>query len=74
MEQNKNIDQRYIDMVERFKGLPNIRKNNVARLKMIIKFCNWYRQNEEKLTNDEKEYLQSNIYEVKDTEFYVSHV
>ena len=74
MEQSKRIDQKYIDMVERFQAVPNTRKNNVARVKMILKFCHWYNQNEGTLNDEEKEFLQNNIYKIKDTEFYVTHV
>ena len=64
-EQSKNIDQKYIDMVTRFQAIPKDRKHCVERLKLILfKFEPWYREHRDKLTKDEREYLQTNIYRV----------
>lgn len=60
-----NINPKYIDMVERFKAIPNDRKHSIQRLKMILfKFEPWYKDHRDKLTKDEREYLQTNIYRV----------
>lgn len=70
-QQKKQIDQKYIDMVERFKAIPNDRKHSVQRLKMIIfKFEPWYRKHRDELTKEEREYLQSNIYRVDKEDEY----
>ena len=60
-----NIDQKYIDMVERYKAIPNDRKHSIEKLKMILfKFEPWYCVNRDKLTKEEREYLQENISRV----------
>lgn len=60
-----NINPKYIDMVARFKAIPNDRKHSIQRLKMILfKFEPWYKDHRDKLTKDEREYLQTNIYRV----------
>ena len=67
MEQTEstNINPQYIDMVARFKAIPNNRKHCVQRLKMMLfKFEPWFRRHREELTKDEREYLQANIYRV----------
>ncbi len=71
-EQLLNIAPKYIDMVKRFQSIPNTRKN-IKRVKMILDFVSWYRKNEETLTDDEKIFLQNNIYNVHESNFYVSH-
>ncbi len=73
MEQDKCIATKYIDMVKRFQAIPNDRKNNVKRLKMIMAFTCWYRQHEDYLTDEEKEFLQNNIYRIKENDYYVNH-
>lgn len=71
-EQLLNIAPKYIDMVKRFQSIPNTRKN-IKRVKMILDFVSWYRKNEKTLTDDEKIFLQNNIYNVHESDFYVSH-
>ena len=70
-KQSKNIDEKYIEMVKRFKAIPNDRKHSVERIKKIIfQFKPWYRRHRDELTKDEREYLQSNIYRVeKESEY-----
>jgi hypothetical protein len=59
----KNIDKKYIDMmVEKFKAIPKDRKHTAERIKMILfEFKPWYISNRDKLTKEEREYLQANI-------------
>lgn len=71
--QTGNISQKYIALAERFKSVPNTRKNSVRRAKMIIDFVCWYRKNKGILTEKEKEYLQNNIYKVHESDYNVSH-
>ena len=60
-----NINPKYIDMVARFKAIPDDRKHSIQRLKLIVfKFEPWYKDHRDKLTKDEREYLQTNIYRV----------
>jgi len=63
-EEKPMIDQKYIDMVERFKQIPNNRvtSNTVKRMKMINQFRIWYFIHKDELTRDERNYLQDNIY------------
>jgi hypothetical protein len=71
MEQTeeKLIDQKYIDMVERFKAIPNDRKHTVERLKMILfKFEPWYWKHKDELTRDERHYLNDNIHRCESAE------
>lgn len=70
-EKNKQIDQKYIDMVARFNAIPNDRKHSVERIKKIIfGFEPWYRKHCNELTKEEREYLQSNIYRVDKEDEY----
>lgn len=65
-ERTKNIDPKYIDMVARFQAIPNDKKHFIKRFKlMYLKFEPWFRKNRDRLTEDEREYLQANIYRVK---------
>ena len=67
--EEKLIDQKYIDMVERFKAIPNDRKHTVERVKMIMfKFDPWYREHKEELTRDERHYLNDNIHRIESAE------
>lgn len=60
------IDPKYIDMVARFKAIPEDRKHCVERLKLIMfKYEPWYKSHVEQLTKAEREYLQSNIAKVR---------
>lgn len=58
------IDQKYIDMAERFKAMQKDRKHSIQRFKMIMKYEVWYKDHVEKLTKAEREYLQKNIIPV----------
>lgn len=63
------IDQKYIDMVERFKAIPNDRKHAIERMKMIMfKFEPWYWSNKDQLTRDERNYLMDNIHRCESRE------
>lgn len=59
--QTKNIATKYMALVERYKAEPF---KSIKRVKMMIDFISWFRNNRDKLTDDEKEYLQSNITKV----------
>lgn len=61
-DENKQIDQKYIDLVERFKKEPI--KRNVKRIKMLLDFICWYRIHRDILNEDEREFLQANIYRI----------
>ena len=65
MEQSeKNINPKYIDMVNRFKQIPVDRKNfktMLYRFKLMEKFEIWYKNHVDELTSEEREYLQANI-------------
>ena len=65
MEQSeKNINPKYIDMVNRFKQIPVDRKNfktMLNRFKLMEKFEIWYKNHVDELTSKEREYLQANI-------------
>lgn len=65
MEQSeKNINPKYIDMVNRFKQIPVDRKNfktMLNRFKLMEKFEIWYKNHVDELTSEEREYLQANI-------------
>ena len=61
MEQWK-IQQKYIDMVERY----NAEKNSAIQTMMKYKFRDWIIEKQYKLTEAEKEYLQKNIMFVED--------
>ena len=65
-EYQKQIDPKYIAMVVRFNEVPKDRNNNIKRIKMILKFRNWYRWHRDILTKNEREYLQANISRVDD--------
>ena len=56
------LRQKYIDMVGRFKEVP---RRSVERIKMLLKFSEWYRKNHETLSDEEKEYLQSELCHVE---------
>ena len=63
------IDQKYYDMVARFKAIPNDRKHAIERMKMIIfKFEPWYWSHKDQLTRDERNYLMDNIYRCESRE------
>lgn len=65
-ERTKNIDPKYIDMVARFQAIPNDKKHFIKRFKlMYLKFEPWFRRNRDQLTEDEREYLQANIWRVE---------
>lgn len=60
----KNINPKYIDMVNRFKQIPVDRKNfktMLNRFKLMEKFEIWYKNHVDELTSEEREYLQANI-------------
>ena len=59
--QTKDIAPKYMALVERYKAVP---WKSVERIKMMLDFMAWFRNNRDKLTDDEKEYLQSNITKV----------
>lgn len=59
--ENKDIAPKYLALVERYKAEPF---KSIKRVKMMTNFVWWYRKNKDKLTEDEKEYLQANITEV----------
>jgi hypothetical protein len=65
MEQSeKNINPKYINMVNRFKQIPVDRKNfktMLNRFKLMEKFEIWYKNHVDELTSEEREYLQANI-------------
>ena len=54
----EGVRQQYIDMVGRFKEQS---KRSVTRIKMILAFTSWYRQKQDTLTEEEKEYLLGKI-------------
>lgn len=56
------IRQKYIDMVGRFKEVP---KRSAERIKMLLYFSKWYRRVHETLSDEEKEYLQSELCHVE---------
>lgn len=60
-EQAKAIAPKYLALVERYKAQP---WKSVKRIKMMMDFICWFRNNRDKLTDDEKEYLQSHITKV----------
>ena len=59
----KDIAPKYMALVERYKAEPF---KSFKRVKMMMDFTWWFRNNKEKLTEDEKAYLQANICEVND--------
>ena len=63
----EGVRQQYIDMVGRFKEQS---KRSVTRIKMILAFTSWYRQKQDTLTEEEKEYLQSNICQIRESEYH----
>lgn len=56
--QEKDIAPKYMALVERYKAVP---WKSIERIKMMMDFVCWFRNNKDKLTDDEKEYLQTNI-------------
>ena len=60
-EQAKAIAPKYLALVERYKAEPF---KSIKRVKMMMDFICWFRNNRDKLTDDEKEYLQTNICKV----------
>ena len=60
-DQAKAIAPKYLALVERYKAEPF---KSIKRIKMMMDFIWWFRRNKEKLTDDEKEYLQNNITKV----------
>ena len=59
----KDIAPKYMAMIERFNAVP---KKSFKHTKMVLDFTWWFRNNKDKLTEDEKAYLQANICEVND--------
>lgn len=59
--QTKNIAPKYLALVERYNAVP---WKSIERIKMMMDFVCWFRNNKDKLTDDEKEYLQNNITKV----------
>ena len=57
----KDIAPKYLAMIERFIAVP---KKSFKHTKMVLDFTWWFRNNKDKLTEDEKEYLQTNICKV----------
>ena len=62
-DQAKAIAPKYLALVERYKAEP---KKSFKHTKMVMEFTWWFRNNKDKLTEDEKAYLQANICEVND--------
>ncbi len=60
-DQAKAIASKYLALVERFNATP---QKSVERIKMLLAFDPWFRSHAESLTEDEKEYLKSNIHYV----------
>ena len=60
-DQAKAIAPKYLALVERYKAEPF---KSIKRIKMMMDFIWWFRLNKDKLTDDEKEYLQNNITKV----------
>ena len=60
-DQAKAIAPKYLALVERYKAEPF---KSIKRIKMMMDFRWWFRRNKDKLTDDEKEYLQNNITKV----------
>ena len=60
-DQAKTIAPKYLALVERYKAEPF---KSIKRIKMMMDFIWWFRRNKDKLTDDEKEYLQNNITKV----------
>ena len=60
-DQAKAIAPKYLALVERYKAEPF---KSIKRIKMMMDFIWWFRRNKDKLTDDEKEYLQNNITKV----------
>ena len=64
MEGNeKSIAPKYLALVERYKAEPH---KSFKRVKMMMDFVYWFRNHRENLTDDEKEYLQTNICKVNE--------
>ena len=61
-DKEKDIVPKYLALVERYKAVP---WKSVERIKMMMDFICWFRSNRDKLTDDEKEYLQSYITKVE---------
>ena len=61
-DKEKDIAPKYLALVERYNAVP---WKSVERIKMMMDFICWFRSNRDKLTDDEKEYLQSNITKVE---------
>ena len=61
MQTEKTIAPEYLALVERYKAEPF---KSIKRIKMMMDFMAWFRNNRDKLTDDEKEYLQNNITKV----------
>ena len=59
--QTKDIAPKYMALVERYKAVP---KRSFKHTKMIMDFTWWFRNHRDQLTDDEKEYLQTNITKV----------
>ena len=57
-EQAKAIAPKYLALVERYKAVP---WKSIKRVKMMMDFICWFRNHRDSLTDDEKEYLQTNI-------------
>lgn len=59
--QEKDIAPKYLALVERYKAEP---WKSIKRVKMMLDFICWFRNHYDELTDDEKEYLQTNICKV----------
>ena len=59
--ETKDIAPKYLALVERYKAEPF---KSIKRVKMMMDFICWFRNHRDELTDDEKEYLQSNITKV----------
>ena len=63
MQTEKTIAPEYLALVERYKAEP---KRSFKHTKTIMNFTWWFRRYKDKLTDDEKEFLQENICRVND--------
>lgn len=64
------IDQKYYDMVERFKMMPvNNMSQHIKRMKLIMfQYEPWYWSHKDLLTKDERNYLNDNITRLESEE------
>ena len=59
--QEKDIAPKYLALVQRYKAEP---WKSIKRAQMMLDFICWFRNHYDELTDDEKEYLQTNICKV----------